>query len=160
MSSKVNPLWDEFILWSLLPDVERGAVSSEEEWAANHNMTSRTIRRWKQNPMFVARREELSKVASVSRIVDVDAADLSGDEGDYRVVKSTLVQGAKTGNPKYLELYFKTYGKPFVEEEAAARVSDIATANLESVVAETLVAVGEELVVEALRNSGWTVVRE
>jgi hypothetical protein len=152
-----NPLWDEFILWSLLPDVEKGEWATENDWAVGHGTTARTLRRWKQQPEFVARRDELSKVAEVTRIADVEASDLSGDEGDYRVVKSTLVAGAKSGNPKYLELYFKTYGKPFVEEEAASRVADMADADLDDLVLEALFALGESVVVDALRNRGWTV---
>lgn len=157
--SNRNPLWDEFILWLLLPDVEKGEWASENDWAAGHGTTARTLRRWKQHPDFVARQTELSKVAEVSRIADVEAADLSGDEGDYRVVKSTLVAGAKSGNPKYLELYFKTYGKPFVEEEAASRVADMANADIEDLVLETVLALGETVVVDCLRERGWTVER-
>ena len=89
--------------------------------------------------------------------MELEAADLSGDEGDYRVVKSTLVTGAKTGNPKFLELYFKTYGRPFVEEEAAARVSDVASADLEKLVLEAVLALGDTMVADALRSLGWTV---
>lgn len=154
-----NPLWDEFILWSLTPDVDKGEWASENDWAVGHGTTARTLRRWKQNPEFVARREELERVSEVTRIADVDAADLTGDEGDYRVVKSTLVAGAKSGNPKYLELYFKTYGKPFVEEEAASRVSDMATEDLDALVLEAVFALGEDVVVEALRARGWTIAR-
>lgn len=157
--SKLNPLWDEFILWSLAPDVEKGEWASENDWAAGHGTTSRTLRRWKQSPDFERRRLELTKVASVSKVVELGAADLSGDEGDYRVVKSTLVAGAKEGNPKYLELYFKTYGRPFVEEEAAARVSDVAAADLDKLVLEAIMALGEPVVAEALRSMGWTVER-
>lgn len=154
-----NPLWDEFILWSLTPDVDKGEWASENDWAVGHGTTARTLRRWKQNPEFVARRDELARVSEVTRIADVDAADLTGDEGDYRVVKSTLVAGAKSGNPKYLELYFKTYGKPFVEEEAASRVSDMATEDLDALILEAVFALGEDAVVEALRARGWTIAR-
>jgi hypothetical protein len=56
-----------------------------------------------------------------------------------------------------LELYFKTYGKPFVEEEAASRVSDVAAADLEKLVLEAVVALGEPVVADALRSLGWTV---
>lgn len=157
--SKLNPLWDEFILWSLAPDSEKGEWASENDWAVGHGTTSRTLRRWKQLPEFERRRAELEKVASVSKVVELEAADLSGDEGDYRVVKSTLVAGAKSGNPKFLELYFKTYGRPFVEEEAAARVSDVASADLEKLVLESVLALGDNMVADALRSLGWTVER-
>jgi hypothetical protein len=160
VSKKSNPLWDEFIVWSLTPAVERGSVSTEVEWARVKNVNDRTLRRWKDNPDFVARREELSTVTRVTRIADVVEGEVSSaDEGDYQVVKSTLLAGAKEGNPKFLELYFKTYGKPFVEEEAAARTTTLAGEDLSVLAAETLVVLGEDLVAEALRAAGWRVDR-
>lgn len=160
MSTKVNPLWDEFILWSLKPEFERGFVSSEVEWARTKNITDRTLRRWKDNPIFKARKDELANVTRVTRIADVVSGDVSSaDEGDYQVVKATLLEGAKTGNPKFLELYFKTYGKPFVEEEAAARSTTFAGEDLSVVTAEALVLLGEDVVVDALRSKGWVVNR-
>lgn len=162
MATKINPLWDEFILWGLKPDIERGPIVSEAEWARTHNMTDRTLRRWKDNPAFQARREELANVTRVTRVADVvDGAEIvSADEGDYQVVKATLLEGAKTGNPKFLELYFRTYGKPFVEQEAAARSATYAGEDLSVLTAETLVVLGEDLVAQALRKAGWTVERE
>lgn len=160
MSTKVNPLWDEFILWSLKPEVERGPVSSEVEWARTKNLSDRTLRRWKDNPAFQVRRDELANVTRVTRVADAVSGDINTpDEGDYQVVKATLLEGAKTGNPKFLELYFKTYGKPFVEEEAAARSATFAGEDLSVLTAEALVLLGEDLVAEALRAQGWTVER-
>jgi hypothetical protein len=162
MSKKINPLWDEFILWSLTPEHLRGAVVSEAEWARVKSMSDRTLRRWKDNPEFVARRGELSagSVESSLDVVVVPAGEFSSaDEGDYHVVKHTLIEGAKTGNVKYVDLYFKTYGKPFVEEEVAARSASFAGEDLDQLVAETIVLLGAELVAEALRAEGWTVER-
>lgn len=160
MSVKPNPLWDEFILWSLTSEVERGPVATEAEWARVKGITDRTLRRWKDNPAFVSRREQLAGVTRVTRIADVVEGEVStADEGDYQVVKATLLEGAKTGNPKFLELYFKTYGKPFVEEEAAARSATLAGEDLSVLAAEALVVLGEDLVAETLRAAGWTVER-
>lgn len=161
MSGKLNPLWDEYILWSLLPEVERGAVSTEAEWAKLKGTTDRTIRRWKDNELFVERRAQLADVTRVTRVADAStSAPASADEGDYHVVKQTLIEGAKGGNPKYLDLYFKTYGKPFVEEETAARSATLAGEDMDELVAEALVLLGEEILVGALRKIGWTVVKE
>ena len=161
---KLNPLWDEFILWSFLPEVQRGAVTSEVEWARAKGISDRTLRRWKEQPEFVARRAELSAVSQVSRVADavVSAGGgevASADEGDYLVVKQTLVEGAKSGNPKYLDMYFRTYGKPFVEEEVASRSASLANEDLESLVVEAVMVLGEELVAARLRAAGWTVER-
>jgi hypothetical protein len=160
MSKKINPLWDEFIVWSLTPEVERGSVSTEAEWARVKNMTDRTLRRWKDQPDFIARRDELANVTRVTRVADVIEGEVTtADEGDYQVVKATLLEGAKSGNPKFLEMYFKTYGKPFVEEEAAARSASLAGEDLSVLTAEALVLLGEDLVADALRAQGWTVER-
>ena len=160
MSEKVNPLWDEFILWLLKPEIERGPVSSEVEWARTKNISDRTLRRWKDSPAFQVRHDELANVTRVTRVADATTGDLNTpDEGDYQVVKATLLEGAKTGNPKFLELYFKTYGKPFVEEEAAARSATFAGEDLSVLTAEALVLLGEDMVAEALRSAGWTVER-
>ena len=160
MSKKLNPLWDEFIVWSLTPEVERGSVSTEAEWARVKGMTDRTLRRWKDQPDFIARRDELANVTRVTRVADVVEGEVTtADEGDYQVVKATLLEGAKTGNPKFLELYFKTYGKPFVEEEAAARSASLAGEDLSVLTAEALVLLGEDVVADALRAQGWTVER-
>jgi hypothetical protein len=161
MAKKINPLWDEFILWSFMSGAERGSVSSEAEWARVKSMSDRTLRRWKDNPDFVARRLELEASTNVSRVSNVvgDGEVSSADEGDYQVVKATLLEGAKSGNPKFLELYFRTYGKPFVEEEAAARSASLAGEDLSVLAAEALVLLGEDLVADALRAVGWVVER-
>jgi len=159
MPERVHPLWDEFIMWSRTPDAERGPVSTEEEWAASKGLTSRTLRRWKQSEAFAARRDQLlSRFGGVPVAEEADIVSLdSDDERSYLAVKSKLIDGAKEGNPKYLELYFKTYGKPFVEEELASRSGDLASEDLPALVAEALAAVGEDLVVAALRERGWDV---
>jgi hypothetical protein len=161
VSKKLNPLWDEFILWFLSSDVERGSVSSEAEWARVKGLNDRTLRRWKDNPEFVARLKELEGVTRVTRVADaVDGGEISSaDEGDYQVVKATLLEGAKSGNPKFLELYFRTYGKPFVEEEAAARSATFAGEDLSVLAAEALVLLGADIVADALRSAGWRVER-
>jgi hypothetical protein len=153
MSSKTTDLQNAFIVWSLKPISERGAIDTETAWAEKHKITTRTLRRWKSLPEFQERLAELSEARSVTSVTEQVA---TADEGDYQIVKAALVEGAKNGNPKYLELYFKTYGKPFVEEEAASRSSDLTGLDLEDLVSRALVAVGPELVAGQLRELGWT----
>jgi hypothetical protein len=158
MSNIAKPQWDEFILWMLKPESARGAIATEVAWAEAHGVTTRTLRRWKSMPGFEARLAELNEVAQVNKSLVAEAGTgvpVSGDEGDYQVVKAALVDGAKSGNPKYLELYFKTYGKPFVEEEAASRTSDLTGMDLEDLISQALVSIGPELVAERLRGLGW-----
>ncbi len=153
MTKNSNDLMDAFLVWSLKTPSERGVVATETAWAEKHGVSTRTLRRWKTLPEFQARLTELSEARSVT---SVTAGSGTGDEGDYQIVKAALVEGAKEGNPKYLELYFKTYGKPFVEEEAASRSADLAGLDLEDLVAQALTAIGPNMVADKLRALGWT----
>ena len=159
-TTKPHKLWDEYIRWSLLSPNERGSVSSKAEWARAKGVSDRTLRRWEQDERF---KERMSVVGEqlVSQKVErvVEGSDMSSDEVDYQLVKSQLVDGAKAGNQKALDLYFRTYGKQFVEEEAASRVSDFANMDLDALVLEAVTALGEDLVAGALRSRGWDVAR-
>jgi hypothetical protein len=158
-SAATNPLWDEFIVWLNTPEHERGEVSTEEEWAAEHGIADRTLRRWKKDPKFVTRREAHrvgTNAASVTG-ADFDLENASVDEVDYLLVKARLVEAAKTGNPKAQDLYFRTYGRTFVEEEAASRTSDLANMELDDLVSRAVLAVGPDKVAAHLTLLGWTV---
>lgn len=163
MADKTMKQWDEYIRWLLLPPSDRGAIGSKAEWARAKGVTDRTLRRWEQDERFKERMSELGskvaeeRVAKAARVVEDADTDVAPDEADYRLVKSQLVEGAKQGNQKSMDLYFRTYGKSFVEEEAASRVSDFANMDLDDLVTEALVALGEDQVAEALRQRGWAV---
>jgi hypothetical protein len=152
MTKSSNDLMNAFLVWSLKTPSERGVISTETAWAEKHGVSTRTLRRWKSLPEFQARLQDLEDGKSVT---SVTAEVGTGDEGDYQVVKAALVEGAKQGNPKYLELYFKTYGKPFVEEEAASRTADLANLDLEDLVVKAVVAIGPDMVADYLRSLGW-----
>jgi hypothetical protein len=156
VATQGNKLWDEFIVWSLVPSSARNP-RTQEEWAAEHGVTDRTVRRWKTSPAFVARQHELSsKLGEASSKQSAVAPFVDGaDEDEYRLVKSRLLEGAKSGNQKSMELYFRTYGKPFVEEEVAARSTDFADADLPVLIAEAAAAVAADCLADALRDLGW-----
>lgn len=162
MAEKTNKLWDEYIRWSLTPAHER-SIGSKAEWARAKGVTDRTLRRWEQDPRFVERMSDLGstvaeeRVAKAARVVEESDVDVAPDEADYRLVKSQLVEGAKSGNQKSMDLYFRTYGKQFVEEEAASRVSDFASMDLDALVLDALNALSESAIVDFLRGRGWTV---
>lgn len=154
-------LWEEFVVWLATPAHERGSVSTEEEWATAHDTTTRTLRRWKQDPKFVEMQEAYGKRLEARRASEnsAPAADgPEGDEGSYLKVKAKLIEGAASGNPKYMDLYFKTYGKPFVEEEAAARTTDLVSMDIEELIVSTVVALGDEVLAGQLRRLGWVAV--
>lgn len=152
MAKNSNDLMDAFLVWSLKTPSERGVVSTETAWAEKHGVSTRTLRRWKTLPEFQGRLVELGEARSITSST---AGSGTADEGDYQVVKAALIDGAKEGNPKYLELYFKTYGKPFVEEEAASRSSDLAGLDLEDLVSQALLSLGPEIIAGRLRALGW-----
>jgi len=149
-----NPLWGEYLAWMNTP-VEERVPSTEAEWAAAHDVSDRTVRRWRTNPRFLEFAER-GPTADVRPAADVV---VGGDAANYQQVKSQLVEAAMKGNPKALELYFRTYGKEFVAEEAAARTLDLANVDLEDLVFKTVTALGEDVVAEKLRGLGWKVER-
>ena len=161
--SQVNPLWDEYILWLATPAHERGVDSTEDSWAKSHGFAdSRTTRRWKKSPAFLERQRVLSQgLASktgATLVVDGDdEVSMDAEERDYRLVKSKLIQSAKEGNLKAQELYMKQYGKSWVDEEQAARVSDYSNLELPDLVARAAAAVDPLVLADALRGLGWTV---
>ena len=157
--SKLNPLWDEFIVWLRTPPSDRGAVATQAEWAAAKGVAERTVRKWKSDPRFIERQSELAEkfVGVPAESVAAEILGESSSDDDYQVVKGTLLSQAKSGNAKAIELYFRTYGKPFVDEENASRASDLSVVELEELVSRALLSVGPELVAAGLREQGWTV---
>jgi hypothetical protein len=157
MSYSSAQLQEMFIQWLLLPEVRRGDINSEAEWARRHGVSDRTLRRWKTTPKFVEAMADAQAAPPATSSAAPPAEPTSLDEADYRVVKTALVEGAKSGNPKYLDLYFKTYGKPFVEEEVASRATDLAGMDMEDLVARALATLNPEPMISALRALGWRV---
>lgn len=156
-----NELWDKYILWLATPEHERGEIATEDEWAKSHGYAdARTMRRWKQKPEFLERQRRLTeKLVSKTgaAIVYDDETSIDADERDYRLVKSKLVESAKTGNLKAQELFMKLYGKSWLDEEQAARASDFSNIELPDLVARAAVALEPDILAGALREAGWTV---
>ena len=156
-------LWEELVVWLATPPSSRGAVSTEEEWAAAHDTTARTVRRWKQDPKFAELQEayrkrlEVREAARAAGEPDV-VEDGDGDEKSYLKVKAKLIEGAASGNPKYMDLYFKTYGKPFVEEEAAARTTDLVALDLDELIVKTVSLLDPKSLARELAALGWVAV--
>lgn len=164
MSTPINPLWDEYILWLATPEHERGAQSTEDEWAKAHGYAdARTMRRWKQKPEFQERQRRLSEglAAKTGAAIVFDESDnsieMDADERDYRLVKSKLIESAKNGNLKAQELFMKLYGKSWLEEEQASRASDFSNIELPDLVARAAASLDPDTMADALRKAGWSV---
>lgn len=157
----INPKWDEYILWLATPEHQRGTITSEEAWAKANGISAKTTRRWRINPDFVQRQMTLTKsltakVGAVAVFED-DESTMNGEERDYRVVKSKLIESAKTGNLKAQELFMKIYGKTWVDEEQASRVSDFGNMDTEELVAKAALAVNVDILVKHLVELGYKV---
>jgi len=162
MTAKINPLWDEFILWLATPENERGLITSEDDWAqAKGYADSRTLRRWKKNPAFIERQRRLTETmvtkTGAAVVFDDDTNPDFADERDYRLVKAQLLSSAKTGNLKATELFMKLYGKTWIDEEQASRSSDFGSMDLEDLVAKAVLALSPDVLAATLRDQGWSV---
>jgi hypothetical protein len=168
--SNVSTQWEAFAAWLLTDESTRDRQNlpkTQAEYALAVKVSDRQLRRWKADPMFQAllekKRGKAKGLAAVSVDgvpADLDATDeeLAGNpEDDYQAIKGQLVKGAITGDPKYLDLYFKTYGKEFVAEEIAARTSDLAGLELDSLILEAAAVLDESGLVDYLRSKGYTV---
>jgi hypothetical protein len=158
---KKDDLWEAFVVWLATPPHQRGHLSTEEEWATAHKTTTRTMRRWKQDPKFLELQEAYQKrleVRNAAREVGATVLDDDEDEKSYLKVKSKLIEGAATGNPKYIELYFKTYGRPFVEEEAAARTTDLVSLDVDELIVRAITLLEPQTLARLLAERGWVAV--
>jgi len=170
--SQVSTQWESFVDWLLKDEETKERLNlprNKTEYAASIDISDRTLRRWQNDPMFKALLEKktASKVKKGISAVSVDGTpaileeddeEMETPEGEYQQIKSALVKGALTGDPKYLDLYFKTYGKDFVAEEAAARTSNLSSLSLDDLIVETATVVGESQLVDYLRSKGYEVV--
>jgi ribonucleotide reductase alpha subunit len=170
----MNNRWEEFANWLIMPEDQRNRLNlpkNQMEYAKAHDISDRQLRRWKSDPVFQAlvdkkkntRNRGLAAVAvDGSPAVLDDSVFLEEDsvespEEEYQTIKSTLVKGAMTGDPKYLDMYFRTYGKDFVAEEAAARSSDLSGLDLSDLIVSAVSELDIESVVSHLEALGYTV---
>lgn len=158
MSNKNLELWKKYIAWSLIPEDQRGLVATDADWARKNEVADRTLRRWKNNPEFIELQANFAEeVSPRERARDVEAGE--GDEADYREVKAVLLEGARNGNPKYVEMYLKTYGKPFIDEEVASRSTDLSGMDLDDLVSRAVASLSPETLEQVLVGLGWQVTR-
>jgi hypothetical protein len=172
----ISPQWDAYANWLALDEAQRERLNlpkNKAEYAIANKLSDRTSRRWQNDPLFKALLDKklAAKGKKGIQAVSVDgtpavleedleeASTQDSPDDEYQQIKSALVKGAMTGDPKYLDLYFKTYGKEFVAEEVAARTSDLAGLDLSELVVEAASAVGELLLVDYLRSQGYEVSR-
>lgn len=167
-----TPQWDAYANWLVMDEAQRRRLNlpiTKTEYSIANKISDRTLRRWSTDPVFTAllEKKQAAKgkkgIAAVAAdgtpaILDEDPEEeIQTPDDEYQAIKSSLVKGAMTGDPKYLDLYFKTYGKEFVAEEVAARTSDLASYEMDDLILEAAVAVGEDRLVAYLRSQGYEV---
>lgn len=151
-------LQNEYIEWALMNKHQRaiaGLPSSDRQWAEIKGITDRAIRKWKQNPDFIAKMENRRKEvmlalpgatalptqAAVAQKLSADA-----DKNEHEAIKAKLIERAMAGDRASAELYFKTYGKQFVDEEVASRKSDFRDLDIEALYERVLALVPVEAI--------------
>lgn len=165
----MNEGWEDFANWLVIDKDSRERLNlpkTVSEYSIAHKIADRTLRRWKVDPVFMALVEK--KQAAKNKKNGITAISVDGTpavlevepdtpEDEYQVIKSTLVKGAMSGDAKYLDLYFKTYGKEFVAEEVAARTSDLASLDLTELVLEAAMAVDHQTIFAYLESLGYKI---
>lgn len=171
--AEISPQWDAFANWLAMDDAQRERLNlprNQTEYAIANKISDRQLRRWKNDPLFsgllekklaAKGRSSVTAVAVDGTPAVIEATDeelsVSSPEDEYQTIKAMLVKGAISGDPKYLDLYFRTYGKEFVAEEAAARTSDLAGLDVTDLILEAAVFLGADSIAEYLRSEGWVV---
>lgn len=155
---KYELLQNEFIEWLLLDKHQKvvaGIPTSEVEWAKIKHITDRTLRKWKSTPEFVEkyenrRKEHLLKLPGgttlpVTSTVPVKDRQADG-KNEHELIKAKLIERALAGDKAAAELYFKTYGKAFVDEELASRKSDFRDMDIDALYERVLTLVPLEVI--------------
>lgn len=136
------------------PHVKRaaGLPTSKEAYSRARGITTKTLTRWEQGDKLFARVLEEAKQRWVEPPAPGDEpphpaeGEVDPLKRDYAVIRETLVERAKEGDPKALDAFMRYYGKTLAEEEAAVRNSGLSGLSDDELVAQTLTLIGREKV--------------
>jgi hypothetical protein len=146
---KYELLQNEYIEWALMDKHAKAVAnlpSSDVQWAKVKGIADRTIRKWKQNPEFIAKYEKRERERTLA-LPGATALQTAGainnqkakdERNEHEAIKSKLIERAMAGDRASAELYFKTYGKAFVDEEVASRKSDFREMDIEQLYEKVL----------------------
>lgn len=140
---KYELLQNEYIEWLLLDKHQRavaGLPTSDTQWAKIKGISDRTVRMWKNHPRFIEKYENrvrekamaLPGATALALTPSQIKAQNKDDRNEHDAIKAKLIERAMAGDRTSTELYFKTYGKAFVDEEMANRKSDFRELDVEA----------------------------
>lgn len=172
----------EFADWLLMDRGEKlrqGIVTTEQEFGAARGITNRTLYNWKNDPDFLELVEE-RRVARVAALVPnvvtmdkknrqrlglesaapdpTDAARES--EEQYHRLRQLLYEQAARGDAKSIDLWFRLYGKPFVEAENASAMGDLARMSDDDLLANIVQMLPSPSITELFKRLDYEVLTE
>lgn len=163
-----------YVNWLLMTNAQRvgtGQPETDVEWGNLHGVADRTLRDWKKRPEFI---EELEKRRAQLKAQIVDGADVYATAGvspelvlaqlatagqdantdaaaaEFAAARQMLLGLVAKGDKNALDLWFKTFGKPFIEAEQAAFKSDFRDLSNEELAARIVKLLPVELLVQEL----------
>jgi SOS response regulatory protein OraA/RecX len=119
--------WDPFIEYLLTPRIER-YPKTEKEWAAKHDVSDRSLRRWKKNEAFQTKLRNRMRETSLDpeRVNEVLSAVFNAAAGGDMQAAKLYLQHAQELDP----------GPQVIAEERS--VSDMSNDEIKQALAELL----------------------
>ena len=151
-------LMNEFVEWYILDKhtkIVNGLPVNITKWSKAKGITDRTVRNWMANEEFLKKIENRKKEltlslpgATVAAItpISVMRQTKDDDKSDYEKIKAALVERALSGDRTSAEIYFKTYGKAYVDEEQAARKADFRDQDIDQLYDRVLALLPDEVI--------------
>jgi hypothetical protein len=143
-----------------------GLPTTDLEWAKVKGLNARRVAKYRADEYYVSYVEQLRSV-SKKRIAPAGSAALTemmsstssgvDDVSDYAAIKTQVAALAKQGDQRALDLWLKHWGKPFLDEETANRVTDLASLSDSDLVSQLVALVNPALLSDVLAGAGWTV---
>ena len=164
INNQYKALMNEYVEWYLLDKhtkIVNDLPVNTAKWAKAKGITDRTVRNWMANEEFLAkienRRKELAlalpgATAGAITPIAVLKAGKDDEKSDYEKIKAKLVERALAGDRVSSEIYFKTYGKTYVDEEQAARKADFREQDISQLYARVLAMIPTEVMKEELQK--------
>jgi hypothetical protein len=159
----------ELAEWDQLDRQQRKALGlplTDTEWAKVKGLNARRVGKYRTDPFYAKCVEDLRNITAKriapggsASLADVALSGVPGtdDLADYTAIKSQLAALARQGDARALETWLKNWGKPFLDEEVANRVADLASMTDETLVTQLVSLVNPVLLGNVLEAAGWTV---